>query len=205
MMLIGVSLGANLLLKYLGEYSAHMRDKVIAAAAISPFFQTEKPHRISTGGGASRFYRGRIMRQLQNKVRQKADLIHAAGGDVYAALTAKTFLEFDEAITAPLYGFKTTDDYYRASASVGYLAHIQTPTLIMRSLDDPFFDNDIPSDIIRANPHLVAAITEYGGHVGFMEGVPGWNVSFWAQRQASRFFAAALAAHTQGSAWPESA
>jgi uncharacterized protein len=208
MLMVGVSLGANLLLKYLGEYSAQLDARVIAAAAISPFFKTEKAHRISVAGGASRFYRGRILKQMKAKVRKKAALIHAAGGDVYAALKARTFIEFDAAITARLYGFSNTDDYYHTSASVGYLSQIHTPTLIMRSLDDPFFDIDVPWEVIRDNPNLTPAITDYGGHVGFMEGVPGWNTSFWAQRQATRFFTAALADHAAqqaGRDWAESA
>lgn len=193
MVMVGVSLGANLLLKYLGQHSDELGDKVIAAAAISPFFQVERPHYISDGGGVNHFYRGRILRQMKRKVRKKAALIHAAGGDVNAALKARTLQDFDAAVTAPLYGFTTTDDYYHASGNTKYLPHIRIPTLIMRSLDDPFFESDIPWDIINANPNLVPAITNYGGHVGFMEGIPGWNVSFWAQRQTARFFAAALA------------
>jgi len=196
MVMVGVSLGANLLLKYLGEFSAQLGDKVIAATAISPFFQVEHPHRISNGGGVNHFYRGRILRKMKSKVRQKAALIHAAGGDVYAALKATTLQEFDAAITVPLYGFSTTDDYYHASGNTQFLPQIRIPTLILRSLDDPFFEPDIPWDVINANANLVTGITNYGGHVGFMEGVPGWNASFWAQRQASRFFAAALTAQS---------
>lgn len=189
----GFSLGANLLLKYLGEGGEALRDRVVAAVAVSPPFDTAAgPHRISYENGLIRFYRERILEKLRRKVQQKADLIRAAGGDVEAGSTAQTLEAFDNAIIVPLYGFKDAMDYYNRTASGQYLPHIRVPTLILRSLDDPFFNVDIPHPTIQNNPHLVGVMTEHGGHVGFIEGIPPFTQRHYAQEEAARFFASVL-------------
>jgi hypothetical protein len=188
----GVSLGANVMLKYLGENSLSMSPRVKAAVAISPpFIATNKQPLNENRIG--RIYGRYLLRKLQTKTRLKAHLIHRTDADPYRALQAKTLREFDEAITAPLHGFVDAQDYYAKSHSINFIGEICVPTLLIRALDDPFFNRDIPMDKINTNDCLYPAFTEYGGHVGFMEGLPYLNYSNWAQRQSIRFFETVLA------------
>ena len=48
----------------------------------------------------------------------------------------QTFRQFDDAITAPLHGFRDVDDYYSRSSSRQYLKDIHVPTLIIHAEHD---------------------------------------------------------------------
>ncbi len=187
LLMIGFSLGANMLLKYLGENGAGLIGRVQAAVAVSPPFRLNYD-KAALDMGFNRFYRERLMRQLRAKTRQKAALINAAGGDAYRAIMGITLEDFDNAVTAPLHGFVDAKDYYRKNACEQFLPDIRVPTLIIRAIDDPFFHPDMPHDVLQANPNLYAGIVQHGGHVGFMEGTTPYNKQDWAQRQAARFF-----------------
>lgn len=188
--LIGFSLGGNLLLKYLGEHGSDLNESVVAAAAISPPFSMHKPQRITQG--INQGYGVYLLRHLQRKTRIKSDLVQQAGGDAHRALTATTIREFDEAVTAPVFGFRDADDYYSQNDSLRYLASIDRPTLILRSVDDPFFVPDQPYEAVRDNPWLFGDFPMHGGHAGFIEGLLPWHYGNWALRQAARFFTAML-------------
>ncbi|MGB7340681.1 MAG: alpha/beta fold hydrolase [Phototrophicaceae bacterium] len=186
-MMVGASLGGNILLKYLGEQGANLSERIIAGAAISPVFIATGTQKISDDR-FGKLYGGHLLKKLQVKVRLKAQMLADTPADPYRALKAKTIREFDDAITAPLNGFTSAHDYYSKSNSINFLDTIERPTLLMRSEDDPFFNRDIPYDVIAKNDWLVPAFTAHGGHVGFLEGTTPFNYSNWAQRQIINFF-----------------
>ncbi len=186
---VGFSLGANMLLKYLGEQG---RDcPLIAAAAVSPPFALDRSMEV-VENSISRVYNRYFMRALHQKMQARAPLLDGLV-NMEQVLAATTFRELDEALTVPLYGFADVWEYYRQNSSGRFLSTIRVPTLIIRALDDPLFHpDDIPYDDLAANPCLTAVITPHGGHVGFAEGQPG-QLSWWAERQAARFLAAHFA------------
>jgi uncharacterized protein len=188
--MVGVSLGGNMLLKYLGERSAEMAIRVRAAAAISP------PFDLALGGehiatGLSQRYVARFLRSIKSKLHVKAELLRPVI-DLERALAAQSLREIDEAATAPLHGFASADNYYARASSRRYLAGVQVPTLILRAKDDPLIPAaDIPYDLFQLNAALFPGITERGGHVGWIEGPPlAWRL--WAQRQVAVFLAGYL-------------
>jgi predicted alpha/beta-fold hydrolase len=187
MVMVGVSLGGNILLKYLGECGDALPERVVAGAAISPPF-VATGHQPLSDEALGRIYGRHLLKRLQAKVRQKAEMLRETKAKPDAALAAKTLRDFDNAITAPLHGFKDASDYYAQSNSINFVADIRRPTLVIRSKDDPFFNADIPYEKIDANPYLYSAFPEYGGHVGFIEGTTPFNYQNWAQRQVLRFF-----------------
>ena len=184
--LVGISLGANMLLKYLGEDGGERSQipQIRAAVAISPFFDMNRSSAAFDEGGG-RFYAQRLLRSLKSKVELNAHILREHV-DIDRVLNAKTVREFDHYGTAQLHGFKDAADYYTRNSSGQFLADIGVPTLLIRSLDDPFFEpTDIPHDTIANNPNLHPAFTETGGHVGFVAGLR----DFWAEKQAARFLA----------------
>lgn len=187
MVMVGVSLGGNMLLKYLGECGESLPERVKAGAAISPPF-VATGHQPLSDEFLGRLYGRYLLRKLQGKVRQKAWQLRETAADPYRALKATTLRDFDDAITAPLHGFKDAHDYYAQSNSVNFVEHIRRPTLLIRAQDDPFFNADIPHEKITANPYLYHAFPAHGGHVGFIEGTSPTNYQNWAQRQVLRFF-----------------
>lgn len=184
----GFSLGGNVLLKHLGERGDHAA--IAAAVAVSvPFDLARCAARLSSGL-AGRTYGSHFLRALRRKVRSKRRLLEGVV-DVERALTARTIIDYDDALTAPLHGFVGADDYYDRADVRRHLAHIRVPTLLVQSRDDPFLPHGaIPEAAIAANPHLNAAFTDRGGHLGFMEGAVPWRRRFWVEREAARFLAA---------------
>ena len=188
--LVGFSLGGNMALKYLGEQGADLDADVRAAVAISP------PLQMWIGSKAldtplGKLYGRRLLHSLHGKVRAKAHLL-TGKLDVAQVLATRSLREFDEVATAPLYGYKSADDYYRQCSSARFLAGIQRPTLLIRALDDPMIDAaDIPTAVLAANPHLHPLFPRTGGHVGFMEGTAR-QPAFWAERQGAQFLAMVL-------------
>lgn len=187
---VGVSLGGNVLLKFLGENGESARKIVNAAAAISV------PFDLSAGAdfmerGFSRVYRWSLVGRLKRKVRAKAELL-GEFIDVERSLESGTFREFDDTSTAPLHGFHGAEDYYTRSSSVGYIDRIRVATMVIHSLDDPFLPAaSVPQEAANGNPHIECRFTTRGGHVGFVEGPP-WAPTFWAEKVAATFLAERL-------------
>ncbi len=188
--LIGFSLGANLTLKFVGEQGIAGSDWVETAVAVSPPFDMAKSSDL-LADGINRLYVHYFLSTLRPKIKAKTEMLEPLV-DVDKLLAARTFREFDDAGTAPLSGFQDADDYYEKCSTTQFLPHIQVPTLVLRALDDPLFaPDDVPYDVIEANPYLTAGITPQGGHMGFVEGQPG-QFNCWAEQEASRFLAARL-------------
>lgn len=186
----GFSLGANVLLKYLGERGAS--SLIRAAAAISIPFDLGRGADKLAASFMGRVYTRHFVRRLADKYRVKRRAGLPMNGielDERLLRTWRSFRDFDDAVTARLHGFRDADDYYTRSSSAQYLHAIRVPTLLVHALDDPFVDERaIPHDAIAGNPMLHAAFTEHGGHVGFIAGTPA-RPRFWAEREAARFLA----------------
>ncbi len=175
---IGISLGGNVLLKFLGE-QGHDSSLVAASAWSAPFdLRAGAKHMES---GFARTYVTRLVHKLQRKLRARADEFDGLV-DVDRALRATTFWEFDDAATAPLHGFAGADDYYERSSSRHFLSSITTPTLVLHSKDDPFQPAAaIPLVTIDKNPAITGIIADRGGHVGMMTGSTPFKPYFWAE------------------------
>jgi predicted alpha/beta-fold hydrolase len=162
----GYSLGGNVLLKYLGENGANT--PLAGAAAVSvPLDLTLCAAALNQG--FSRFYQRHLLKRMKQAVRRKFDQ-YTAAFDWYRSMSAKTFAEFDDAVTAPLHGFAGIDDYYGSCSSVAFLDRIERPTLIVNALDDPFMTPDVIPSEDRLSDSVTLEVSEYGGHVGFVEG-----------------------------------
>ena len=184
---VGFSLGGNVLLKHLGERGGEAG--IAAAAAVSvPYDLAGCAARLS-GGPPGRVYGSHFLRALRRKVREKRRLLDGVV-DIERALAARTLRDYDDALTAPLHGFAGADDYYDRADARRHLPAIRVPTLLVQSRDDPFLPpGAIPEAAVAANPHLTAAFTDRGGHLGFVEGAFPWRRSFWAERVVAGFLA----------------
>ena len=208
---VGFSLGGNVLLKYLGE-SSDAAPPIRAAATISVPFDLHACVEALRRGVAGRLYTWYFLRSLQRKLEAKRDLLSET--TLRGGLAARDIEAFDDAVTAPMHGFRDARDYYRRSSSSGFLADVNVPTLLLQATDDPFLPRAaLPIDAIRENPAFVVANPERGGHVGFLEGKGSHGSSLatgmpvdagrahlphpflsrlWAEREAARFLAARL-------------
>jgi predicted alpha/beta-fold hydrolase len=183
---VGVSLGGNVLLKWLGEQGEAVPAQVVGAVGISVPFDLEACARVLDRGLPKVLYTSSFMRTLRRKVRAKAK-VYPGFVDVKAALRARTFADYDRVVTAPLHGFADERDYWQRSSSGPFLARIRRPVLLINALDDPF----IPVASLPATAALPAGIqTEFtarGGHAGFLEGGAPWSSRSWAEARAVDF------------------
>ena len=93
--------------------------------------------------------------------------------------SARTFFEFDDALTGPLHGFTGAHDYYERSSSIHFLDQVRVPTLLMSAWDDPFLPQNVLAsvrNIAQRSSHLSTDFTNSGGHVGWVAG------QLWSQR-----------------------
>lgn len=188
---LGFSLGGNVLLKYLGERPGAETGLAAAAAVSVPFDLAASARRLERG--ASRVYSWFLLRSLKRSLRRKARR-RPNDYDMAAAEEARTLRAFDDAVTAPVHGFRDADHYYRASSSARYLDEVDVPTLVVQAEDDPFVPADsIPREALDENPHLRPAVSREGGHVGFVAARKEGGPRFWAEARAAGYLARRLA------------
>jgi predicted alpha/beta-fold hydrolase len=175
MVAAGYSLGGNVLLKYLGESGAGCPLKGAAAVCV-PLDLHACAEALNIG--ISKGYQRYLLKRMKRSVARKFNP-HTAAFDWQRAMQAKTFAEFDDAVTAPLHGFAHKDDYYDRCSSKGFLKHIERPTLIVNALDDPFMTPDVIPEPEALSDNVTLEVSDHGGHVGFIEGGPPWRPRFY--------------------------
>jgi hypothetical protein len=163
---VGYSLGGNVLLKWLGESPAAGR--LVTGVAVSvPFDLGICSAAIERG--LSRIYMWNLMARMRESAKEKFSRI-ASSITLPDIGRLRTFRQFDDAMTAPLHGYRNADDYYARCSSRFVLKDIRVPTLILHSADDPFMT---PAAVPQAE-ELSAAVrfelSPHGGHVGFVNG-----------------------------------
>jgi predicted alpha/beta-fold hydrolase len=175
---VGVSLGANVLLKWLGDRAGTLPPELRAAAAVSTPFDLAAGSRHLERGFSRRYVRF-FVRSLRRKAVAALERHPSLPIDLAALDRARTFFEFDDAVTAPVHGFRDAADYYARSSSLPVLARVAIPTLLLSAIDDPFLPAVVLEEVRRSaatNPRLVLDFTARGGHVGWVAGPP------WAPR-----------------------
>jgi hypothetical protein len=183
--LVGISLGGNVALKWLGERGEAAPPEVAAAAAISTPFDLAACASVLDRGFNRAVYTESFLRTMKAKIRAKAHL-YDGELDLAAALRSRTFAEYDRFFTAPLNGFADERDYWARASSGPYLDRIRRPTLLISAVNDPFMPSEnLPRAAVARSRWLQAAFVEQGGHVGFLDGPLGG--SSWAERRALAF------------------
>ena len=185
----GVSLGGNVLLKWLGELGSTVDPRIRAAAAISVPYDLEAGAR-HIGRGFARVYDRTFLRSLRRKAMAKLQR-YPGLFEADRLVRARNIYEFDDAVTAPVHGFRDANDYYSRSSSIGFLDRITLPTFLLSALDDPFLPPAVLDRVrtaSRENDNLHLEITDRGGHVGFVEGAAPWRARYYAEARAFRFF-----------------
>lgn len=185
----GLSMGGNILLKYLGNKGAHVPRKLKVAAAISAPVDLKS----TVGqlmGGPLRLYQGRLARRIRKRLLEKVRK-HSLIMPEKMILRMKSIRDVDRIYTAPIHGFGTAEDYWRRNSSRQYLKYIKVPTLLLSAADDPFLAGpSYPREEAKEHPALCLEIPAQGGHLGFVpekKGDPCWH-----ERRIAEFFEARI-------------
>jgi hypothetical protein len=190
---VGVSLGGNVLLKWLGEVGEAAPPELVGAVGVSVPFDLAACARTLDRGLRRVVYGENFLRTMRRKVVAKARALPGFV-DVGAARRARTFAVYDTVVTAPLNGFRDALDYWTRASSGPYLARIRRPTLVLASLDDPIVPAQTLPDNGALPPAVRAEFVPRGGHAGFVEGLWPWRVTSWAERRAVEFLTGLLRA-----------
>jgi len=170
---VGVSLGGNALLKWLGERGAEAGGVVQRAAAVSAPLDLVAAGFTLDRGFNRELYARAFLRTMKHKALEKLRRFPGLY-DARRVARVGTLYEFDDLVTAPLHGFRSVRDYWTRASSAPWLERIQVPTLLLNALNDPF----LPAEALlaatrRAAPEVVLEFPATGGHAGF-PGNPGW-------------------------------
>ena len=185
--LFGISLGGNVLAKWLGESPGRVPDAVKGAAVLGPPFDLTMSGP-AIDGALGGLYVKRFLRTLIPKAIEK-EKQYPGCIDVDKVRASTTFEEFDTYGTAALHGFRDAADYWQKVSCGQFLGQVKVPTLLIASADDPFNPGStLPYQEVRANPKLTACFSDRGGHTGMVSGPP-WRTYCWGERQAAEFFA----------------
>lgn len=164
---IGFSLGASVLLNFLAK--DEVAPRLSGAVAVStPFDLAGGARFLDSGGVLARQYLHRFLPAMKARALEKAPRFPGAF-DAQAIAAVTSIRDFDHLVTAPLFGFRSAEDYYAQCSTGPLLERVTTRTLVLSSRDDALAVPRIPSAAF-GNPALDFLLTRRGGHVGFVTG-----------------------------------
>ncbi len=170
----GFSLSGNILLKYLGEKKNNTVN-IRQAIAINPPIDLKRASYVLSKTKWGRVFNNYYMRQINLQVEAMAECFC----DAFIPSKASTILEFDEVYTAPVYGYKNSDDYYSKCSAKNFLEDIDVPTTILCSMDDPFVESTIFKSV-RMSSSIELNTPGNGGHLGYFSRKPTpWSDYRW--------------------------
>jgi hypothetical protein len=181
----GVSLGGNAFAKWLGERGEACAATVAAAAAVSAPLDLMAAGE-ALGRGFARLYSWHFLGTLKRSALAKLDRFPGIY-DAAAVRRSRSLRDFDNVVTAPLHGFRDTDDYWTRASARPHLAGIRVPTLLVNARDDPF----LPAAALPTEREVSSAVKlefpSRGGHVGFVTRPFPGRID-WLPRRLLHFF-----------------
>ena len=166
---VGVSLGGNALLRWAEEAGVSAAATAQAVAAVSSPIDLAAGGRAIGTGFNRQVYTRMFLRTMKPKALRKLAQ-HPGLFDRDRLLAARTLYDFDNVFTAPLHGFRDTDDYWLRGSAKPHLRRIRIPALVLNARNDPF----VPAHCLPDRGEVGVFVTlwqpRHGGHVGFPGG-----------------------------------
>ncbi len=163
---VGISLGGNALLKWLGENGDAAKAYLNSAAAISAPVDMNAAGAALDKGFNRYVYTNHFLSTLKAKSLAKSKRFPGLL-DSEAIRNSTTFREFDTLVTARLHGYRDADDYWTRTSSKPLLRHIKIPTLVLNAKNDPFLPGHALPTASDVSDSVSLLQPETGGHVGF--------------------------------------
>lgn len=166
--LMGYSLGGNIVLKYLAEESRSKSRQAVsplcAVAVSAPIDLAAASKRMMAA--RNRLYHGWLLKRMAEEAAASGAVL--SGAERAAIASARSVYAFDDVFVAPRNGFADADEYYRKCSAVSMLADIDTPTLLIHARNDPWIPAEAVENIdVNDLPKISVALADSGGHVGF--------------------------------------
>lgn len=185
---VGFSLGANVLVKYNGEAAGN--NPLAASVAICPPLDLAASC-LHIQRGSARVYQKYLLDMMLDNLSRKMqsiDLSNYIRLDADEFATIKTIWQFDNAITAPLHGFKSAPDYYQKCSGMQFLSRVDKPLLVIHSADDPFLSPNSVPKAEQLSKSVTFELSQHGGHVGFISGSSPFKAHYWLESRTLGYF-----------------
>jgi predicted alpha/beta-fold hydrolase len=166
---IGVSLGGNALFRWAAEAGKAARRAVCAVAAVCAPLDLASGGRAIGRGFNRQVYTRFFLRTMKPKALAKLAQ-HPGLFDRERLRAARDLYQFDNVFTAPVHGFRDTDDYWKRASAKPHLARIRIPALALNARNDPFVPAASLPRADEAGDHVTLWQPAHGGHVGFATG-----------------------------------
>ncbi len=178
-LLVGISMGGNISLKYLGVNGKDVPGPVVKAIALSTpvdlrsaIVEVEKPGNF--------IYHRRFLGKLKEKIRAK-NAQFPGRLDVSRLDQIRVWREFDELYSAPINGYRDAEDFYDQASAVRFVGGLDRPVLLINAWNDPLLgETCFPQDLARKHPLFDLEAPRQGGHVGFSQ---RGDRHTWAERR----------------------
>jgi predicted alpha/beta-fold hydrolase len=169
----GVSLGGNALMRWAGEQGQSAQKIVSAVASICSPLDLSASGKAIGEGFNRQVYTRMFLRTMKPKAMAKLKQ-HPGLFDAQKLLDAQDLYEFDDVFTAPLHGFKNTEDYWRRASALPHMTNIAVPALALNAQNDPFIPSSSLPTLAKVSANVTLWQPSHGGHVGFPKGaIPG--------------------------------
>jgi len=181
----GYSMGGNLVSKLAGEYGNAAPRALRGVCTICPALD------LAASADAldkreNYFYQRHFVKGLMARYARKATLfpkVYSLNG--FGKI--RSVREFDDAITAPCFGYRDAQEYYEESSARKVVARVRVPTLMITAQDDPFVPYEsFLAALVEENPAIRFVAPERGGHCGFISRHGGVE-RFWAEARVVEF------------------
>ncbi|GAB3980600.1 alpha/beta fold hydrolase [Spirosoma terrae] len=165
--LVGYSMGGNIILKYLGVHGNAIPAAIKKGIAIS------SPTDLGASASlldwpTNRIYRNRFMKKLIRKLNQKAERFPGRL-DMDKLKEVKRWRDFDDFFSAPVNGYLNADDFYQQASAINFMPGITVPVLLLNAQNDPLLSSECSPDwLAKAHKTIYLETPPTGGHVGFM-------------------------------------
>ncbi|MDY0779614.1 YheT family hydrolase [Tenacibaculum sp. IB213877] len=189
----GFSLGGNLTLKYLGEYSSIPTEVKGGIAVSVPIDLTSSQAEL--GKLKNKIYMKEFLRTMKLKILEKSEKFPDFELNKELLFKASKFKHIEKQFTVPVFGFKSSEDYWKRASCKPFIPKIQHKALLINALDDSFLSEKcFPTKFAENMDNFYLMMPKYGGHVGFISSFTGENR--WLENKIVHFIKEYLNIHS---------
>jgi len=183
--LVGFSLGGNLTLKYLGEFSG-IPSEVKGGVAVSvPVDLTSSQAELNKL--KNKIYLNEFLKTMKLKLLKKAEKFPDFKLNKELLFKASKFRHLEKQYTVPVFGFESPEDYWQKASSKPFIPEIKVPTLLINALNDSFLSKEcFPTKEAKNMKNFYLLTPNYGGHVGFISSFTNTE-NDWLEKRIAQF------------------
>lgn len=202
---VGFSMGANILMKYLGEEPSRQELFECAVSVCQGYDILRAKTLLHEWDGLRRFYNWGITQSVKKVLDRNMKVLFQCPkftSSVHHVRSSSSLVELDDAYVKKMAGFHNLDEFYAVNSSCNYINQIKIPVFLLNASDDPLIPEelfDTPYNHVKCNESAVFVVTHHGGHLGFYEG--GFFTVFpltWLDKAVIQYIKAVLKVKNEG-------